>query len=519
MPEHISNMRRIRWVLLAFVPSSLMLSVTTYISTDIAAIPLLWVVPLAIYLLTFIVAFSKRQFVSKDMLSMVMKALIAPMALLTLLQVREPLALMLPVHLIVFFIIALTCHTLLMHDRPSIKRLTEFYLWLSVGGALGGVFNALIAPIVFTHVMEYPLVLAFALIAIWQPKPGNRPSMKDFALPALVAVPVIVMLAIGPTLFSPFTNRRDFIVLAALAIGVLGSVVFITRTFRYAVVLGTIIVAGTFLYTSQDNEVTTLRSFFGVSSVTYNDTQAYRQLMHGTTVHGMQSIDPARACEPLSYYTRTGPIGQAMQAQANRLPTRTVGMMGLGAGTLASYARPNDSFTYYEIDPVVEQLARDPRYFTFLSKCAPQTKIIMGDGRLSLVQTPDATFDMLVLDAYSSDALPMHLLTREAVALYAHKLKPSGVLAFHISNRYFDLQPVLGNIAHNLGMVAITQFDYKITEAERALGKTPAMWVLIGHDAASVNALNTEARWAPLQPRPDKPIWTDSYASILTALK
>lgn len=512
--ERITFGRRLRWILLACVPSSLMLSVTTYISTDIAAIPMLWVLPLALYLITFIIAFSRRQFIAYDTLSMLAKAALAPMALLIISGAHDPLPVLLVVHLAVFFIVTLACHTALAKDRPSPKHLTEFYLWMSFGGAVGGVFNALIAPTIFNRVIEYPLMLALALILLWQPKPGHRPSVKDFALPALAMLPAIVLMAIAPAL--PDTARA-LVPLAGLAIGVLGAMFFILRTFRYAIALGTVFIAGVLLFGDHSSGAVSMRSFFGVTRVL--EDNSYRKMVHGTTLHGIQSLDPARECEPLSYYTASGPVGQVIAAMQAGGAQRAVAMVGLGAGSIAGYARPNESWTFYEIDPLVEQVARDPQYFTYLTTCAPQTNVVLGDGRLSLTHVPDGSYDLIVLDAYSSDALPVHLLTREAIALYASKLKPDGVLLFHITNRYFDLRKVLGNLAHDGGLTGLTRFDFDVSDAEVARGKWASTWTVIARDAKALKPFVNDTRWQPLQAYPNVPLWTDSYSSLLTVLK
>jgi hypothetical protein len=512
--ERISAGRRIRWVLLAAVPSSLMLSVTTYLSTDIAAIPMLWVLPLALYLITFIFAFSRRQFVSFNTLSMLAKAALAPMALLVVSGAREPLPALLVVHLLVFFIVALACHTAFANDRPSAARLTEFYLWMSLGGALGGVFNAVIAPMVFNRVIEYPLVLALALILLWQPRPGHRPSVKDFALPALVVLPAAALMLVAPALPD---NLRSIVSLAGLVAGVLGAVVFIPRTFRYGVALGGVLLAGVLLYGDHTGSLVSLRSFFGVTRVT--EEGGFRKMVHGTTLHGMQSLDPARQCEPLSYYTASGPAGQVVAVMQAGGAQRNVAMVGLGVGSLAGFARPDESWTFYEIDPLVEQVARDSRYFSYLSTCAPQTKVVLGDGRLSLANVPDGKYDLIVLDAYSSDALPVHLLTREAMALYGSKLKPDGLLLFHISNRYFDLRKVLGNLAEDQGLAGLTRFDLDVSAAEAQQGKWTSTWTVIARNASALKPFANDTRWEPLQTHPDVPLWTDSYSSLLTVLK
>lgn len=513
--------RRVRWVLLAFVPSSLMLSVTTYISTDIGAMPMLWVVPLALYLLTFILAFSKRQIVPYSVLSLVMKACLVPMLVIMAGPMREPLLLVLSAHLFMFFLVALACHTTLAKDRPSARHLTEFYLFMSLGGALGGTFNGLVAPLIFNSVTEYPLVLGLSALLLWRPSASFRFRVPDIALPALIGGLAALGLVLAPTsLMGTLMSQFKLVQLIVLGGCAALAMIFLFNNLRYGLAIGLLFIASAALYTGDSaNRLLSRRSFFGVSRVTYAADIGFRRIEHGNTIHGMQSIDPARECEPTGYYTRNSPIGQTLGALEGERPSVNVAIVGLGAGGLATYARPADAWTYYEIDPVVEEIARDTKYFTFLSKCGPQARVVLGDGRLSLGQAANGSYDLLVLDAYSSDALPMHLLTREAVSLYAQKISPKGLLAFHISNRYFDLRPALGNIAHDLGLTALVQSDLKQYPDDRLFDRSPSTWVLMARDPTALKSFVQDTRWQAVAFRPDKPIWTDSYSSILTALK
>jgi spermidine synthase len=268
----------------------------------------------------------------------------------------------------------------------------------------------------------------------------------------------------------------------------------------------------------QANVVYVERSFFGVKRVVADAKQASHQLYHGTTMHGIQSLDPSRQCEALSYYARTGPIGQVFAARAGNPHGARVGVVGLGAGSLAGYWRAGDEWVFYEIDPIVERVARDPRYFTLLGDCAPDSSVVLGDARLSLAQQPAQRHDMLIMDAYSSDAIPIHLITREALALYLDRLAPHGVMAFHISNRHFDLKPALAALAADAGLVALSQLD-SATPDELALGKSSSEWVLMARQRADFGPLASDARWQPLESNGSFPLWTDDYSSLLLALK
>ncbi|MCX6030329.1 MAG: fused MFS/spermidine synthase [Chloroflexi bacterium] len=521
--------QRMRWVLLAFVPSSLMLSVTTYLSTNIAPFPLLWVIPLAIYLLTFVLVFA-----GKPPLPHALMVRAFPIALLPLVIAMAavlPTWVLIPLHLAVFFVIAMACHGALANDRPSPRYLTEFYLWLSVGGALGGIFNALLAPILFTTLVEYPLGLVLAALLVRRPDAPPAPTTSggvrfppglggwggrwlDLALPALLAG-----LMTGAFLALRAAGVTSTQVTLALVFGLPAILCFSfsRRPIRFALGIAAMFTVGALTVNAPQGLLFTERTFFGINRVLVDgDTHTLR---HGDTLHGAQSLDPDRRCEPLSYYYPTGPIGQVFAAFRGAGATRQIAVVGLGAGALAGYSEPGQPWTFYEIDPGVERIARDPRYFTFLRDCAPEAAVILGDARLSLVKAPAGQYDLLVLDAYSSDSIPVHLITREALALYLEKLASGGLLAFHVSNRYLDLEPVLGNLAQDAGLMALFQIDREISEAEKTAGKMPSEWVLMARRPADLGPLTGDPRWKPLPARPGSRLWTDDFSSILSVLR
>jgi spermidine synthase len=251
-----------------------------------------------------------------------------------------------------------------------------------------------------------------------------------------------------------------------------------------------------------------------VHRVTVSPDGRFRQLVHGNTLHGLESLDTQRRGEPLSYYTPTSPIGQVFDKFSPRL--KHVGVVGLGAGSLAFYARPRQQWTYYEIDPVVAQIAANPSYFSFLSRSKAPYEIILGDGRLQLSAMKNGHFDLLVLDAYSSDALPVHLLTREALQLYLRKLAPHGLLAFHISNRHLEIEPVLGNLAREANVVALNQTEAAISPAEEQSGKSPSQWLVIARHRADIKSLGDDKRWRPARTNDKARLWTDDYSSLLS---
>jgi hypothetical protein len=522
--------RRLRWMLLAAVPSSLMLSVTTYLSTNIAPIPLLWIVPLALYLLTFILVFAGRPILPHRAMVRGLPIVLLPLVIVICAQATQPIWMLIALHLATFFIAAMVCHGELAADRPPPRQLTEFYLWMSIGGALGGMFNALLAPLLFTTVVEYPLMLVLAclLASPWsvvrsqlqritdngQRTMDYRRLWLDLGLPlaigTLVAGLILATRAAGlPS--GPLVYGLAFGLPTLICFG------FSRRPLRFALCIAAIFTAGA-LYTSDQGQVLHAeRSFFGIHRVLLDPSGRFHVIAHGGTLHGRQALDPARKREPLSYYYANGPIGQVFAADAGA--RGRVAVIGLGAGSLTCYSRPGQAWTLYEIDPSVERIARDPAYFTFLRDCAPNAGVVLGDARLSLVHAADQGYDLMVLDAYSSDSTPVHLITREALALYRAKLAPGGLLAFHISNQYLDLKPVLADLARDAGMVARFQDDLVLDPADAARGKSASQWVIMARDSADFGALAVDPRWRPLEGQADAAVWTDDYSSILSVLR
>jgi hypothetical protein len=507
--------RRARWVLLAFIPSSLMLSVTIYLSSNIAPFPLLWVIPLAIYLLTFVLVFASRPILPHPLMVRLFPIVLLPLVIA--MAPGLPAWRLIPFHLVAFLVIGLVCHGAIAEDRPAPTRLTEFYLWLSVGGALGGIFNALLAPLIFTTLLEYPLVLVLAALVIRHPDTGaTKRSVRwlDFVAPVVLGA---LMVAIFLGLRASGVESQQLVL--ALVIGLPAIYLFSVsrRPIQFALGIAAVFLVSTVYVSAPPGLLYTERSFFGINRVVADSS--YHALRHGNTLHGVQSLDPARRCDPLSYYTPTGPIGQTFAALRDTGARQRVAVVGLGAGSLAAYSQPGEQWTFYEIDPSVARIARNSQYFTFLRDCAPDAAVVLGDGRLSLAQAPAGQFDLMVLDAYSSDSIPVHLITREALALYLDKLAPAGVLAFHTSNRYLDLKPVLGNLAQDAGLTALFERDLEVSEAELQAGKSPSEWVVLARDPADLGALARDPRWSPLPTQPSRRLWTDDFSSILSVLR
>jgi spermidine synthase len=498
---------RTRWLILAFIPSSLLLGVTTFLSTDVAAMPLLWTIPLALYLLTFVIAFTARPLIPARFARGIAVTIGPILVFAILVGLKDPVWLLIPLHLAGFFASALTLHCQLARERPTSRYLTEFYLWIAVGGLIGGTFNTIVAPLVFSSVVEYPLALALAVAVMTRSGKGaQRFRTADIALPLALGITVTALLL-------AFKNGTLGTVVGSLGVGLVGVMcaACAKRPLRLGCGLALVVLGANVVVPRGADLLYAERTFFGVLRVTADNSGRQHSLFHGSTLHGQQSRDSIRHNEPLTYYHQTGPIGQVIGALSHRL--ERVAVVGLGAGSLAAYAEPGQRWTFYEIDPAVERIARTPALFTYIDDCGEKCDIVIGDARLSLGRT-GMTYDLIALDAFSSDAIPAHLLTREALALYLSRLSHDGVIAFHISNRYLDLRPVVGALAAERGLVARVQVHSPTAHS----GAKPSMWVVVARTAKALGPLATDMRWNDLATRSDR-VWTDDYSDILTVLK
>jgi spermidine synthase len=516
-------MRRARWLLLALVPSSLMLAVTTHISMDLAAVPLLWVVPLSIYLLTFVLVFARRPPPHRLFLRLLPITALA-VAVTFAVKASEPLGFVIALHLVMLFVGSMVCHGELAGDRPTPDGLTEFYLWMATGGVLGGLFNVLVAPLVFRSIAEYPLmVVAAVLIAplgIASTRPAGTDEVRgsvtsdrilDVALPTVLGV-LTLALAIGMSATALTAQAQSAV---AFGVPALIAFAFSRRSLRFALALVAILIVGARFGGSSDHILHSERTFFGVHRVSIDAARSYRQLLHGRTIHGRQSLDPARRREPIGYFSPSGPIGQILLSVVPR--PALVAVVGLGNGTLAAYALAGESWTFFEIDPAIERIARDPTFFTYLADSPGAIRIVLGDGRLALASADDR-YDIVILDAYSSEAIPQHLLTREALRVYLTRLAPQGLLAFHISNRHFDLIPVVAALARDAGLVCrIRQEDMQQRE-EVLRGNAPSTWAVIARDLTGLGTLVADPRWRDVAAS-GASVWTDDHSSPLSALR
>jgi hypothetical protein len=512
--------KRVRWLLLAMIPSSLMLGATTHISSDLAAIPLLWIVPLSIYLLSFVLVFSRRPPPHHLFVRLLP---IAAFAVTFALAVKaiEPIAFVIPLHLVLLFAASMVCHGELARDRPAPDKLTEFYLWMAAGGVLGGAFNALIAPVLFQSIVEYPIMIVAALM-VAPPRPllaSTIPAERRMSvtrvldLAVALVVGVLTLALVSGMEASGFTPRAKYVV--AFGLPALIAFGFSRRPIRYGLAIGAIMFVSATFGASRGHIIHSERTFFGVHRVVVDPSESYRQLLHGSTIHGLQSLDPTRRREPLGYFSASGPGGQILNSFVRR-PAR-IAIVGLGNGTLAAYAVPGESWTFFEIDAAVERIARDPRWFTYLADSPGSIRIVLGDGRLSLNAARDR-YDLLILDAYSSEAIPLHLMSREALIVYLARLAPGGVLALHISNRHFDLAPIVAGLARDAGLEWRVRKEEMRDAYEVRRGNVPSTWAVLVRDLSSLGALAADPRWRKIAPAPGH-VWTDDYSSLLSALR
>ena len=507
----LGRARVVRWLLLAFLPSTLLLGTTSHLSTDVASIPLLWVVPLAVYLATFVLAFARR---SRRPARFALRAAVALGVAEVLLSLRgpvPPISVGLASSMLMLGLVAYAAHSQLAVDRPPSEHLTVFYLVIAAGGALGGLLNGLVAPSVFPAVWEYPLALLgvpLLLVGLASPQSGPLAQLlldNRVRVACLGLLAAIALLGLRWLMTRPTTPLVVGVLLLVVVVGV-GWAVSRSAALALVVVVG-LVASGAVMGTR--GRLHEARSFYGTYRVL--DTGKQHLLVHGTTVHGTEYVDAARRDLPTTYYARSGPLGDVFERLGNS--AQHIGAVGLGAGTIASYGEPGQRLTFFEIDPEVVRIARDDRYFHYLADSRAEVTTVTGDGRLNLARQPRATYDLLVLDAFSSDAIPVHLMTEEAVALYASRLRPGGVLMFHISNRVFDLKPVLSAAAEGLHLHTAVG-----TSNSRQQGATPTEWVAMSRDAAPIDELRKGPLWDALG-TDHQVAWTDDYSSVLSVLR
>jgi hypothetical protein len=499
--ETISWGRRGQWVLLAFIPSSLSMGLTALVTADLGSFPLLWVIPLGLYLLTFVIAFADKRKLQAKHLAVFQ---VVSAALILWLYGQENgyavknFWLALPV-LLAFFVTALWCHLQLVDKRPSTLGLTEYYLWLSVGGALGGIFNAFIAPVVFNQPIEFMMTLFAATLLHPFPARGMRWVFGGMGVCCTLA-------AIGYMLTHDTIGAEKTIFVYALILLPIGVLLTLAAGRAVAVTgLLAVVLGASTLNIHKPLDVQ--RDFFGVIKIAqtkFEDGQVWRQFVHGSTVHGMQRIAPARDTSAVSYYAPLRDVIGVVQP-------KQVGIIGLGAGIMLCMTGPERQFTVYEIAPLVQTMAE--KWFTYIEECGqPEWRI--GDGRIELQQDKDKRYDMFIIDAFSSDSIPAHLLTKEALQLYLDRVADGGMIMMHVTNRYYNLRGPLATLTRDLGVQALTYVD---SVTDLSVGHIASKWVLLARPGVDVSGMVAKG-WTPLEDE-GFALWTDDYANVMAALK
>jgi hypothetical protein len=522
--------RRLGWLVRAFVPSSLMLGVTTYSATDVAAVPLLWAIPLSLYLLSFVLAFSHRRLLTTRTWAMLLPPAVVLVVLTIVGVVTLPIWARLVIHYAAFFVATMVAHTQLADDRPEPAHLTNFYLVLALGGVLGGLFNAIVAPAVFDAILEYPLVIVVALLL----RPGppattnedpaarraeRRARLLDLVVPLLAYLAVLIAAVVIGRLPGDGSKLTVWVVGAAIV----GSLILARRPVRFALTAGSLLAI---VFFAGQGALFADRTFFGLSRV-IEDGQGRHVYLSGSTIHGVERWEPGGSRIPISYYHPSGPAGQIFGSLSSRdtagpapesVDGLEVAIVGLGAGGLAAYGEPGHRYTFVEIDPIVIDIARNPELFRFVSESEAQVDIHEADGRLWLAASADRSFDLIVLDAFSSDAVPAHIVTREAVSMYSAKLRPGGRLLFNVTNSYIDVRAVVAGSVEAAGLTAYFRHDTDVGAAAPG-DKQVSEWIVAAPDPAAVAELASDPRWVPVDRLDRRVVWTDDFSDILSVLK
>jgi SAM-dependent methyltransferase len=515
--DTVSWNSRLYWLAAAFVPSALMLAVTNHMLLNLASVPFLWVMPLAAYLITFMFAFARRFRLSLITLSRIVPVVL--LVLFPLVAAGKPVSAnllwyVLGSHILVLFAGALLCHTALASRRPDTRHLTEFYFWVALGGALGGIFTAVVAPFIFSTVVEYPLLVA--MIAFFRQTRDSEQKIKamDWVYPALLGL--LVAAAWYALKWATVDVTEDWKTSLSIdAVLVLTAYIFRNRQFRFALALAVLIFGYHLALPGFLDSARVLfvgRDFFGIKKVVFEVESNMRKLLHGDTLHGLESQDPALNGQPLSYYHETGPVGDVMKMISDR-PAQHVGVVGLGTGTMAAWARPNRHVTFYDVDPQVYDIAS--HFFTFLRRCDKNCDVVIGDGRLSIEKAPDREFDVLMLDAFDSDSIPAHLVSREAVQMYLKRLKPNGLILFHVSNRYMDVEGLVAALIFDASLQGLVRYD----DDEDAPGKTSSDYVIAARHPEDLGSLEKSEGWTHIEKPANIQPWTDDYSNMLKIVR
>lgn len=521
-PAHTTAREATRWAVLGAIPSAYLVAVSQHLSTNVAAAPLLWIGPLFLYLASFVLVFAARLRPPPAAMARALPLAAAVTAATLASEVNQPAAFVAGAHLLAFFLACMVAHGALADTRPPPARLTAFYLWMSTGGVVGGLAAALVAPAVLDRTAEYPLVVVLALAV--RPAPTGAPALPprlgeaagrralalDLAFAAAAGAVMLVCVRVVRAR-GPF-DAIGSVILAAPLFLALGAV---ERPRRYALAVGAFLLASA-THEPYGATVARERNFFGALRVARDPTGRFVQLVHGTTVHGRQALGTKGPAVSTSYYHRTGPAGDVLARHAER-PPAPVAVVGLGVGSLGAYARAGEDWTFYEINPAVVRFAQDARHFTFLAELEARGARALhevGDARLRLAAKPDR-YGLVVVDAFSSDAIPVHLVTEEAVRIYVERLLPGGLLAWHVSNDYLELEPMLAALAARVGLVCVVREDLFVPPDLADEGKFESKWAVMARATDDLGERLGHAPWRPARVRDGVPAWTDDASSLL----
>ncbi|HHZ68775.1 MAG TPA: spermidine synthase [Methylococcaceae bacterium] len=524
VPE-LTLQKKLYWLILALVPSSLLLGLTNFISTDIASVPLLWVIPLTLYLLSFVIVFSKWGAKVHGLMVIIQPFVLLPFIAYSLINPAIlPYWVNLALHLAAFFLAIMVCHGELARNRPHTRFLTDFYLIMSFAGMLGGMFNTFVAPFIFDSVYEYPIMIIAALMLRPRLRRSERPWLQQLGMDALF--PLIIFI-VGLSIYFTTDNLGQYIDSIGAALILLAGLNYSFRERPTTLALSTaVLIFFTMgLHGVLSSTLFQKRTFFGVMSVRDStllnekgQPEKYREFYHGTTKHGAQRLPRHLQQTPLTYFSRQGPIGQLFSEYNDQNNRWNIAVVGLGAGTLSCYAKKEQDWIFYELDPGIVDVAENPKYFTYLKNCAHKITMKVGDARLSIVKEPDQRLDLLIIDAFSSDAIPTHLLTQEAFDLYFSKIKPNGILAFHITNRHLALKKVLSDHSQTMKIPALIQ-EFKPKNPPPLVVATD--WVVMAKNKQVLEPLRQSnlGHWQKMPLYFGLKSWTDDFTNIIDIWK
>ncbi len=533
-PDRAAPSRRTRlaWIGLAAIPAALVVGTTAHLSTDVAAVPMLWVIPLAVYLATFILAFAGRRPIGLRTADVLLPPLALGVVISLIAGAALPLWLIFAIHLGALGCAGLVCHGRLSLARPIPERLTEYDLGIAAGGALGGLLGGIVAPLLLVVPIEGQIALVFALAVRWgagwsDAQPGHRteeaavPGRRGPVARALVAVRRVAAAAWRTPFLARYSVAALALVLglawfgieadAGAVVGalVLGLLLGVARwPAVFAAAMGAVFLLSLI---AVQPAIETIRTFYGERRVV-EDARGRHALLAGTTIQGIQHYLPIeRRRDPVGYYHAASPLADVVGMVDGRHATARIGVIGLGVGGLAAYGRPGDSLTFYEIDPGVVDIARDPHLFTYLADTRARVDVVVGDGRLELVKAPVGAYDLIVVDAFDSDSIPVHLLTREAIEAYFERLGPEDVVAFNVSNRFVALEPVLAAAARDLGLAGLARLDDPTPSLDSDADASDV--VVLARSPDDLATLAARPGWRPLV-TPIQRAWTDRYSDL-----